>query len=177
MNQKFMTSTSRVGISRLARLSILILVNLLTNHVYGANYIMEEDLLYPDNILNAKSFDFWNLTVSERYYSGVENLSILAIAMNYGSDPDVYISISNTQPTSRENSDIHCERSGNDYCIIQNGKFEPGDLFFIGIGCTDACTYNLKAFYGETYDLPDSVRTTYRFDGYSTNYLKYYNPD
>lgn len=68
----------------------------ITTSVRAASAILEEDLLYADNVIPDKSYDFWNLTVSERYYSGVENLSILAIAMNYGSDPDVFISISNT---------------------------------------------------------------------------------
>jgi len=103
-------------------ISILFLMNASFRKAEAAK-LLEEDLLYADNVIPDKSYDFWNLTVSERYYSGVENLSILAIAMNYGSDPDVFISISNTEPKTRDTSDIHCERSGSDYCIIQNGKF------------------------------------------------------
>jgi hypothetical protein len=92
----------------------------------------------------------------------------------FDSDPDVFISKINEEPTSSLDSEWYCERDGSETCIIHNGEFEIGDTLFIGVKCDRACKYKLRAWFTSEIDLRESSRSQKRFDGYSTQILKYY---
>jgi len=53
--------------------------------------IWEQDVL-EGNSLGDKSFGYFQITISERYFTGAENLAIRVIADSFGSDPDLFIS-------------------------------------------------------------------------------------
>lgn len=42
--------------------------------------------------------------------------------------------------------------------------------------CNEACTYDLRSYYVTEYDLPQNTQTPYRWNGTSTNILKYTVP-
>ncbi len=44
------------------------------------------------NSLGDKSYGYFQMTISERYFTGVENLAIRVIQDSFGSDPDLFIS-------------------------------------------------------------------------------------
>ena len=74
--------------------------------------------------------------MGERYYvTKKEHLTIKVMADSYQSDPDVFISRSETYPTSSTNSEWYCEREGSETCIIHNGEFGIGDTLYIGVSC------------------------------------------
>jgi hypothetical protein len=86
----------------------------------------------------------------------------------FDSDPDVFISKTNEEPTSSLDSDWYCERDGSETCIIHNGEFEIGQTLYIGVKCDRECKYMLRAWFTTEIDLRESSRTQKRFDGYST---------
>jgi hypothetical protein len=101
---------------------------------------------------------------------------VKVVAENAQSDPDVFISRTETNPTSSINSEWYCEREGSETCIINNGGFKIGETLFIGVKCIRACDYTLRVWFTEEIDLTDSSRTQMRFDAMSTHILKYYIP-
>ena len=105
-----------------------------------------------------------------------EHLTIKVMADSYQSDPDVFISRSETYPTSSTNSEWYCEREGSETCIIHNGEFGIGDTLYIGVSCIKDCDYSLRAWFTSEIDLTESSRTQMRFDAFSTQILKYYIP-
>lgn len=99
------------------------------------------------------------MTISERYFTGAENLAIRVIADSFGSDPDMFISRvitsldfnfyqqTNTVPTSSSDSDWHCVKKGSDTCIIKGADLMTWDTLFIGIRCITACNFTLASDY------------------------------
>ena len=67
--------------------------------------VMAQDIVIPDsypeifeqdvvsgNSLDDKSFAYFKMTISDRYFTGVENLAIRVISDSFESDPDLFIS-------------------------------------------------------------------------------------
>jgi hypothetical protein len=51
-----------------------------------------------------------------------------------------------------------------------------GDYFYIVVVCREECTYDLKSYYATEYNLNQNSQTPYRWNGTSTNILKYSVP-
>lgn len=69
----------------------LMLASLLGTNAQGNKEIFEQDIL-TGNTLGDKSNAYYQMTISERYFTGKENLAIRAIVESFNSDPDIFIS-------------------------------------------------------------------------------------
>ena len=69
----------------------LILSLLLGSNAQNNQEIYEQDIL-TGNKLGDKSNAYYQMTISERYFTGKENLAIRAIVESFDSDPDIFIS-------------------------------------------------------------------------------------
>jgi hypothetical protein len=87
----------------------------------------------------------------------------------------MYISKTNWAHTPGE-ADWYCTRAGSDTCIIPATEFAPKDFIYIVIMCKKECTYNLRTYYVTEYDLAQNAETPFRWNGTSTNILKYSVP-
>jgi len=119
--------------------------------------------------------------VSGKYSQNVRtgeklHLAISAFADTFASDPDVYISKTIQRPLNSKESDWYCEREGSDTCILHSDEFEKDDHLYITIACIDDCTYSLRSYYVDEYELDNNSRTTFSWIGHSTNILKYQIP-
>jgi hypothetical protein len=109
------------------------------------------------------------MTIGERYYeTEEEHVVVKVISDAFDSDPDVFISKTNTEPTSSLDSEWYCEREGSETCIIHNGEFEVGDTLYIGVKCDRECQYKLRVWFTAEEDLVETSRAQKRFDAYST---------
>ena len=132
-----------------------------------------------------KSFAYFNLTVTDNTFTrrlgpteegqDKAHLAINAYATSFGSDPDIYVS--KTEHVNHiEDATWHSAREGSDHCIIHANDYEIGDTLFITIRCMNECTYDLKQFYAQEFNLTDSERMVYRWGGHVTNILKFRVP-
>jgi len=99
----------------------------------------------------------------------------------YDSDPDVFISKTNPTPRDSSDSDWYCEREGSETCVIHSKNVELGNTFYVGVRCQRECKYKLKVVYSTITSLPmrskaEEYRDQLRFNGYSTQILKYWIP-
>ena len=128
-----------------------------------------------------KSYAYFKLTVTENTYTtGIDNprahLAINAYATSFLSDPDIFVS--KTEHVDRlVDATWHSTREGSDTCIIHSDDFEIGDTLFITVFCMNECTYDLRPYYAEEYDLEDGERMVFRWGGHVTNILRYLVPD
>ena len=104
------------------------------------------------------------------------HLAINAYATSFGSDPDIYVSKSG-YVKSVSQADWHSTREGSDTCIIHSSEFEVNDILYITIACMNECTYDLRAYYANEYELIDGERMVFRWGGHVTNILKYQVPE
>jgi hypothetical protein len=118
-----------------------------------------EHTLYEGLSQEAKSVRHYRIKVGQRFYTGTEHLAIKAIAEDFGSDPDVFISKTNSAPTSSQDSKWYCEGKGSELCMLHDGEFALDDVLYIGIRCLYACSYKLKALYLQVTDISESSRT------------------
>jgi len=70
------------------------------------------------NWLGDKEIGYFKLTVTDWYFSGVEYLAIQATQDSFGSDPDLFISRTNTRPSSTADSEFACVKRGTDTCVL-----------------------------------------------------------
>ena len=49
-------------------------------------------ILYSGNYLPDKSYKFYKVTISNRFFTGTQHLAFKAMAIGFDSDPDIYIS-------------------------------------------------------------------------------------
>ena len=52
-----------------------------------------------------------------------------------------------------------------------------GDILYITIACMNECTYDLRAYYANEFELVDGERMVFRWGGHVTNILKYKVPE
>jgi hypothetical protein len=65
-----------------------------------------EHVLYEDLSQPARSYAYYTMVIGERYYeTGLEHITVKVIADDFNSDPDVFISKTNSEPTSSLDSD------------------------------------------------------------------------
>lgn len=115
------------------------------------------------------------MQVTDEFYQEGQYLSITAYATSFGSDPDIYISTSMWAHGPGE-ADWYCDRKGTDICIVPASEIEIGLYYYIVVMCNEACTYDLKSYYVTEYDLAQNDKQTFRWNGTSTNILKYTVP-
>lgn len=106
-----------------------------------------EHVLYENIEQTDRSHLFYKMTVGARYFSGREHLTVKVLADRFDSDPDVYISRTNTHPKDSATSEYYCEKEGSETCIVKWLDFDLGDTFYIGVGCRRECHYKLKIYY------------------------------
>ena len=61
--------------------------------------------------------------------------------------------------------------------MVHSSDFEVGDVLYITIACMNECTYDLRAYYANEFELEEGERMVFRWGGHSTNILKYKVPD
>jgi hypothetical protein len=102
------------------------------------------------NKLEDKSNAYYQMTISERYFTGKENLAIRAIVESFDSDPDIFISKTNKNPSSSMDSDWYCVKRGSDTCIIGKDEIQTGDMLYITVQCLTPCQYTILSDYFTT---------------------------
>jgi hypothetical protein len=115
------------------------------------------------------------MQVTDAFWEPGQHLSFTAFATSYNSDPDMYISRS-VWAYSPGEADYYCTRAGSDTCIIPADEIARGEYYYIVIVCQDACTYDLRSYYVTEYTLAQNEEVAYRWNGTSTNILKYSVP-
>jgi hypothetical protein len=89
----------------------------------GQTYIdLPEQEIISGNRLEDKSTAYYQLLISDTFFTGKENLAIRVIAESFGSDPDIFISKTNPRPSSSMDSDWYCVKKGSDTCVIQRNE-------------------------------------------------------
>ena len=139
--------------------------------------------LVSDLSIGDKSYAYFNLVITSNTFTLPtednpirSHLAINAYATSFGSDPDIYVS--STEHVKRiEQADWHSTREGSDTCMIHSSDFEIGDILFITIACMNECTYDLRAYYANEYELIEGERMVFRWGGHVTNILKYKVPE
>lgn len=84
---------------------LLLSIYSLFNTISSNSSVMGQDIVIPDsypeifeqdvvsgNSLDDKSYAYFQMTISDRYFTGVENLAIRVISDSFESDPDLFIS-------------------------------------------------------------------------------------
>lgn len=144
---------------------------------------LEEMELVSNLQIADKSFAFFDLKVTSNEHTvptGEDairsHLAINAYAKSFGSDPDIFVSKSKHVKTLAE-ADWHSTRDGSDTCIVHSSEFEVGDVLYITIACMNECSYDLRAYYAQEFELSDSERMVFRWGGHVTNILKYRVPE
>ena len=73
--------------------SLLVLMALSHSSAQGQTYIdLPEQEIISGNRLEDKSTAYYQLLISDTFFTGKENLAIRVIAESFGSDPDIFIS-------------------------------------------------------------------------------------
>ena len=105
--------------SRWQKLICLMAAALLGVKGQGITEIYEQDI-NSGLTLGDKSAAYYQMTISDRYFTGKENLAIKVIMEDFESDPDIFISRVNQRPSSSIDSEWYCVKKGSDTCIIRS---------------------------------------------------------
>ena len=144
---------------------------------------LDEMELVSDLSIGDKSFAFFDLTITSNAHTEPadaetirSHLAINAYATSFGSDPDILISKTKHVKNISE-ADWHSTREGSDTCIVHSSEFEVNDVLYITVACMNECTYDLRAYYAQEFELNESERMVFRWGGHVTNILKYKVPE
>ena len=47
--------------------------------------------------------------------------------------------------------------------MVHSSDFEVGDVLYITIACMNECTYDLRAYYANEFELEEGERMVFRF--------------
>lgn len=80
-------------LSKLKGLLMVVVLSLMTmNGAMAQNQNITEQVLYSNIVQGDKSFNFYTLQISTRYFTGSQSLAFKVVSEEYDSDPDIFIS-------------------------------------------------------------------------------------
>jgi len=92
------------------------------------------------------------------------------------SDPDLYISKTNSKPSSYADSDWGSSVSGEDVVSISQKNISTNNTFYVGVKCFRACNFNISAFFSDEILVKTNVYHTINMIAGDSKVLKYEVP-
>ena len=146
-----MTTTTNRFILKLV-LFILVTTTLFTSIL--SNTIISVDTNTEDTITSKNGFKFYTVKlpnidehnymhISVRESEGKDNMDF--------ADPDLFVSKSNHQPKSKEDSDFSSFSFGDEFLTIPNVK--ANETYFIGVFCNKKCAFELEIELAREFEI------------------------
>lgn len=115
------------------------------------------------------SFHLVNRTDNNKYFKFFikkiekdQDLAILALPLDFKSDPDLYISRSDTHP-SVSSFEERCILWGYDICFIPKNQLALNTIFYVAVHCDSECRFSIEVKYSEEKNLKFGVKNSYFF--------------
>lgn len=115
------------------------------------------------------SFHLTNVTDNNKYFKFTltkiekdQDLAILALPLDFKSDPDLFISRSETHPSLRS-SEERCILWGYDICFIPKNQLVLNSIFYVAVHCDLECKFSIEIKYSEEKLLKFGVKNSFFF--------------
>ena len=97
-----------------------------------------------ENEMSEGGSHYYKVKMGDNFERG-KDLVIALKGTEAKSDPDLYISATNQEPSGRNDSDYSCAMVGEDICTIPSSAISPGSIFYIAAKCYRKCSYSISA--------------------------------
>ena len=106
------------------------------------------------------SYNYYELKIPKKVAN--DNILVFTVKQSFKnikineeifSDPNIYISKSNQNPSNREEADWYSEQYGNDILTIPRYALDKNEIFYIGLYCERKCNYELNAYLSNEIEI------------------------
>lgn len=97
-----------------------------------------------ENDMRMSGYHYYKIKIRDNFQPG-KDLVIKIEGTEAKSDPDLYISSTNQQPSGRGDSEYSCAMVGEDICIIPSSAIHSESVFYVAAKCYRKCSYSINA--------------------------------